>query len=120
MTRKQNQLFEVSSTIRVTSTGNSLILKITKEAAMLEVEKGDIVNVTIRKLEQTNTELRDKVLKSLSEPGVKKSLGSVASDTYGVRYANRDMQMEVGAILQDLENEGVVEYDNSYLLYSLR
>lgn len=40
---------EVSADIPVTSTGNSLILKITQQAGILGVDRGDIVNVTIRR-----------------------------------------------------------------------
>lgn len=40
---------EVSADVPITTTGNSLILKITRQAGMLGVGLGDIVNVTIRR-----------------------------------------------------------------------
>ena len=40
---------EVSADIPITTTGNSLILKITRQAGMLGVGLGDIVNVTIKR-----------------------------------------------------------------------
>lgn len=40
---------EVTADIPVSSTGNSLILKITREARMLGVDRGDVVSVTIRR-----------------------------------------------------------------------
>ena len=40
---------EVSADVPITATGNSLILKITRQAGMLGVGLGDIVNVTIRR-----------------------------------------------------------------------
>ena len=40
---------EVTADIKVTSTGNSLILKVTEQAGILGVRRGDVVNVTIRR-----------------------------------------------------------------------
>lgn len=40
---------EVTADMKVTVTGHSLILKITQQAGMLGVDRGDIVNVTIRR-----------------------------------------------------------------------
>lgn len=40
---------EVSADVPITTSGNSLILKITRQAGMLGVGLGDIVNVTIRR-----------------------------------------------------------------------
>lgn len=46
---EDEDLREVSADILVSSTGNSLILKITREARLLGVGRGDVVNVTIRR-----------------------------------------------------------------------
>lgn len=40
---------EVSADMEIKSTANSLVLKITREARMLGVDRGDIVSVTIRR-----------------------------------------------------------------------
>ena len=40
---------EVSADLEVKSTANSLVLKITQQARMLGIDRGDIVNVTIRR-----------------------------------------------------------------------
>ena len=40
---------EVSADMEVKATANSLVLKITREARMLGIDRGDIVNVTIRR-----------------------------------------------------------------------
>lgn len=40
---------EVIADIRITSTGHSLILKVTEQARILGVDRGDIVEVTIKR-----------------------------------------------------------------------
>lgn len=46
---EDDRIHEVTADITVSSTGHSLILKITREARMLGVDRGDIVSVTIRR-----------------------------------------------------------------------
>lgn len=46
---EDDRIREVTADIRVSSTGNSLILKITREARMLGIGRDDVVKVTIRR-----------------------------------------------------------------------
>ena len=45
----EERIREVSADIKVGISGHSLVLKITNQARMLGVDRGDIVNVTIRR-----------------------------------------------------------------------
>ena len=45
----EERIDEISADMKVTTSGNSLVLKITEQARMLGVDRGDIVTVTIRR-----------------------------------------------------------------------
>lgn len=42
-------LSEITADMKITNTGNSLILKVTEQARILGLDRGDVVNVTIRR-----------------------------------------------------------------------
>ena len=116
---EEPRLDQVSSFIRVTSTGNSLILKITKEAEMLGVGRGDIVHITIRKATSTQSDdrpddLPEKVLNLFeSNPDRAMSLRHIVMRVYNTRGSTRRWEMVVSEIIYDLMDMGIVKMDGS-------
>ena len=49
MTQEQKTIDEWTGTIKVTTTGNSVIIKVTEAARAMDLPRGDYVEVTIRR-----------------------------------------------------------------------